>query len=993
MPAIFFVVLAPAPAGAHPYVVQVVPGPGTVVRTPPAEIEIAFTERVVLEGSRLELTDAEDRKVVLGPLREPKGGPGLAADVEEALPGAVYTVSWTVLGDDGHTASGDYRFAAPDDRGRPPPGAENLSATGGPADQAPASEGPFRVLGRWIGLLGAALLLGGAALGARLRGRLDPDTEALVAARGVRLGRIGWILALIGAVASVAAAASAGAGGPRLEVALATSTGTLALARLAGVVVGGLPALAFRPGRRRDDLLGAVGALFLGVEAASGHLSALTSGRLPAGMFQALHLVAAGVWVGGLGTLAYGVAGVPAAARAGAWRMMARAFSPLAAGAAAVVVITGTVAAVREVDHRYFLRYSAYGQFLLVKLALVAGMLVLGGVAGRALARKIRATEERTAARTLSLGGMLRSEATLGIAVLLLAATLAGVAQGRGQPLPAQRGSVLAGPAFANAVVGQAVVRLALAPAAPGRNRLTVVSGGATGAGAEAAPTDAEPASTGETPAPPPTRPLNEARSLEASLSCACASEPVKATLKRGDAAWHTDVDLPTAGVWRASLTLDGQAAVAPVALRVDDAGAPGAAPVVVAGPADLSGADARRCRSFQLGMVLALGFLNADGGVGGRKVVLEASDDGGDPDRARASAERLGQRAHLAAPCGRGAASAGRAFGSDLPVVVADPSIPPFEGERVFRLAGDPYAEGWAVARVVIRSTFRVAPGAPRSVAVLSEAGDPSTERTLAGLRAGLDLDPDVAEKVEGERPPEIRGVKILPLVWEKGAPLAPLLQSAIDSTQHVASLLRIDPDELAPGLDSADAAEIRQTNAVVVPNRHFDEGFYLASELGRRGGIIVLGEVAPDSAESLVYTKLVLSFFTGERPTIDGLRGYLAGKAIAEGLRGGPSAGEIARRLRLLGPFSDGVVSGWSPAAAAAGSWRFLLYRGNFVPMGLIPGDDPAPGRFFDEGAWTRVETRNVGLCSPQKTFAPSGKCTPSTSARGDGDQKETG
>ncbi len=467
----------------------------------------------------------------------------------------------------------------------------------------------------------------------------------------------------------------------------------------------------------------------------------------------------------------------------------------------------------------------------------------------------------------------------------------------------------------------------------------------------------------------------------------------MKASLRRGSAAWHTDVDLPAAGVWRASLALDGQPAVAPVALRVDDAAAPGAPPVIVAAPADLSGPDARRCRSFQLGMVLALGFLNADGGVAGRKVVLEAADDGGDPERAAELAGKLRRGAHVAAPCGQGAASAGRAFGPDVPVVVAFPGAPLFEGDRVFRLAGDPYAEGWAMARTVTRSTFKVAPGAPRSIAVLSDAGDPSTERVVAGLRAGLALDPDVAEKVEGERPPDTRNVKVVTLVHEEGAPLPPLVRTAIDATQHVASLLRADPDELATALDTLGDKEIDRTNAAVVPNRHFDEGFIRASELGRRGGVLALGEVAPDSAESLVYTKLVLAIFTGERPTIDGMRGYLAGKAIAEGLRGGTSAGEVARRLRLLGPFSDGVVSGWSPAAPAAGSWRFFLYRANFIPMGLIPGDDPAPGRFFDEGAWNRVVTRNVGLCGPQKAFSATAECKPPATARPKSDQKETG
>ncbi len=982
--------LAPGTAGAHPYVVQVVPAPGTVVRTPPPEIEIAFTEAVVLEGSSLVVEDAKGRKVQLGPLRKPKGGPGLAADVKETLPGAVYTVRWVVLGDDGHTASGDYRFAAPDDEGRPPPGAENLSATGGPADQRPASEGPARILLRWTGLVGAAILLGAATLGARLRGRLDPGLESVAAARGARLSRVGWLLALVGAVGSVVAAASAGAGGASLEVALATSTGTLALVRLAGVVVAGVPAFLGR-GRRGDDLLGAAGALFLGVEAASGHLTGLTSGRLVAGVLQISHLVAAGVWVGGLGTLAYTVAGVPSHQRTAAWRALARAFSPLAAGAAAVVVVTGTVAAVREVDHRYFLRYSAYGQFLLVKLALVAGMLVLGGWAGRTLARKDRAPAATGGARQPALSGVLRSEAALGVAVLLFAATLAGVAQGRGQPLPAQRGSVLAGPAFANAVVGQAVVRLALSPGAPGPNRLTVVSGGDTGAAARPAAGEAQRSPEGDVGAESP-EPLVAARSMEASLTCSCAKETVKVSLRRGGAAWHSDVDLPSAGVWRAALAVDGQAAVAPVALRVDDAAAPGAPPVVVAAPADLSGPQARRCRSFQLGMVLALGFLNADGGVGGRKVVLEATDDGGDPKQARAAAERQRSSAVLGAPCGGGAAEAGRAFGSDLPVLVADPTTAPFEGERVFRLAGDPYAEGWAMARTVVRSTFQVAPGAPRSIAVVSDAGDPSTERALAGVRAGLALDPEVAQQVEGERPPDGRDVKVVALTHEAGAPLADMVRTATRSDVHVATFLRVAPDDLAPALDALTDPEIDFTNAVVVPNRHFDEGFYRASELGRRGGIFVLGEVAPDSAESLLYTKLVLSIFTGERPTIDGMRGWMAGKAVVEGLRGGTSAAEIARRLRLLGPFSDGVVSGWSPAAPSAGSWRFFLYRGNFIPMGLIPGDDPAPGRFFDEGAWNRVVTRNTGLCGPQKSFAPDAECTPAPAAK-PGNTKETG
>ena len=77
-------------------------------------------------------------------------------------------------------------------------------------------------------------------------------------------------------------------------------------------------------------------------------------------------------------------------------------------------------------------------------------------------------------------------------------------------------------------------------------------------------------------PVPAPAPALMAAQSVEVSLACICVKQPVKASLRRGSGAWHVDVDLPAAGVWRTSLVVDDQPAVAPVALRVDDAAAPG---------------------------------------------------------------------------------------------------------------------------------------------------------------------------------------------------------------------------------------------------------------------------------------------------------------------------------------------------------------------------------------------------------------------------------
>jgi hypothetical protein len=396
---------------------------------------------------------------------------------------------------------------------------------------------------------------------------------------------------------------------------------------------------------------------------------------------------------------------------------------------------------------------------------------------------------------------------------------------------------------------------------------------------------------------------------------------------------------------------------------------APGAPPYEISSIGDLSGPAARRCRSFELGLEMALAFLNAKGGIGGRKIVVRAADDAGDPTRARQLAEQS-RRAALAVPCGPTAAVTAGVLGQHMPVVVADALAPPVAGPRVYRLAGDPYAEGWADGRTVARTAFLTRPDAPRRVAVLVEAGDPAADRIVAGLKAALALDPVEAAKVEGTKSPSAADVAVDVLRHEPGTPLAPLAVQAADGSRYMSSFLAADPAALGPALDTLNDDQIVRAPALLAASREFDETFLRSSKIGRRGDVKIFGEVAPDSAESLVYTKLVFTIFPGEQPSIDGLRGYMAGKALAIALDKGASSGDgLAGHLRDLTLFSDGVVSGWSPAAPAAGSWRFFLYKGSFVPSGLQPGEKPEAGRFFAEGgAWSRVATGNVGLCGPQ-------------------------
>lgn len=343
----------------------------------------------------------------------------------------------------------------------------------------------------------------------------------------------------------------------------------------------------------------------------------------------------------------------------------------------------------------------------------------------------------------------------------------------------------------------------------------------------------------------------------------------------------------------------------------------------------------------------------------------------------------------HLAAPCGRGAAAAADVLGADLPVILGDAQSPLLAGERIFRLTADPFAEGWAVGRTTLRGAFIGRPDVPRRMSVVIDEGETGEdrgvegdERALAGLRAALALPPsDAVAAIEGDAAPSGVDVEVEVLRRRPGEDLLPLVRAAIDPSRFASAFLRADARDLAAALDGLTNEELAGPAAVFVGTRQFDEAFVRGSRLGRRGDIIHLGEVAPDSAESLVYTRLVNSLYPGEQPAVDGLRGYMTGKAMTEALRGGASAEGLAARLTPLGPFSDGVVSGWSPAAPAAGSWRFFLYKGSFIPSGLLPGEEPNPGRFFPEGgAWSRVNTRNIGLCGPQKQFAgPAPECVP--------------
>src|SRR3954454_5946958 len=383
-----------APAAAHPTLAQAAPAAGLSAPSAPGAVQLAFSERAVARGSRITVRGPRGA-VATGPLRSGAGGRTLSVGVRGRLAPGVYDVAWTALGEDGHTTGGRFRFGIEGPHGAPPPGAERLSGAGGVGrgEQSGTAQDVVSVVARWLGVLAASLLAGGALLAWRF-------TPAR--ARWRRLAGPALLVALAMAAEGALAAAQAGAGGGfDLSLLMASGAGIAALVRLGVLLAGG--AVAAAAPRARDAAFAAGGVWALAATAVDGHAA---SDSAAAVVGQEMHVLAAGVWLGGLLLLALA---------AGHRARAARAFAPMAASALGLAALTGVLAAVREVHRWYFLRWSDYGRVVIAKTAVVAVAAALGAVT----TLRGRGSSWRAFA----------GEGTLVLGVLALAATLAGLAQ------------------------------------------------------------------------------------------------------------------------------------------------------------------------------------------------------------------------------------------------------------------------------------------------------------------------------------------------------------------------------------------------------------------------------------------------------------------------------------------------------------------------------------------------------------------------------------
>ena len=471
-------------AAAHGTLQSSDPSDGSSLARAPSAVTLRFTERPDPGLSTVRVLDSSGRVVAGGPARPVPGRPAELRVPLEGLPAGGYTVTWRIVSAvDGHRTDGVFGF------GVGPAAGPRLPATQAVAEvRTTSAPAPLAVAGRWAWYWGLALLVGAAATGLLVFGGRLPGRPGPLLGLGLAAATAG--------LAAMTTAARADAAVP-LGHMLTSTTGhwllwraaTLAAAAVAAWSVAtrraaappdpgpgpatAEPALPARSaGAWALVALGTAGAAGMLVHALAGHAAGPSSLRLLNLLAQWAHLLAVGVWIGGLAWL---LAALSARGAAFSTREVVVRFSRLAGISLAVVVLTGVARTVDELGGWRRLADSGFGRALDLKLVLFAGLVALGALNRYRIVPLFSAGSRRRAAARLrrSVG----AELSLAAAVLAAAALLSQLAPGvpAGGSRPARPGPVAAPALQATGSDWATTIRVSLTvtPGAAGPNRFT----------------------------------------------------------------------------------------------------------------------------------------------------------------------------------------------------------------------------------------------------------------------------------------------------------------------------------------------------------------------------------------------------------------------------------------------------------------------------------------------------------------------------------------
>ncbi len=374
-------------ASAHSEIARSDPANGGMVATGATSLTLWFDEPISENGYSFAIRAADPDKPPVDVTAKLDDGATVVHLATPPLEQGTYTISWAVIGDDGHPTRGTVIFGS----GFRPDGIPDSGAT---------LPDPFQLGIRVIDLVGTLLALGALSIVGRVAGAFERG--------GIRLRRRVLTLGVVGAAVSLGAGVLTPLLTIRAQVAglselpsavrdllIGSSWGMIWLVRLSAIVVALVALVRARrnppasrpyaaPARRARVLAVATAALAVSavIDASAGHASTLPARSGLAVLAAALHVLAAGVWAGGLLVLVLTVVPVMRlqarerrAVVPDAWK----AFGPRAALASGVLVATGLYGAGRHVGSVTTLTHDVYGWAVIAKVLLLCVALAIAG--------------------------------------------------------------------------------------------------------------------------------------------------------------------------------------------------------------------------------------------------------------------------------------------------------------------------------------------------------------------------------------------------------------------------------------------------------------------------------------------------------------------------------------------------------------------------------------------------------------------------------------
>jgi copper transport protein len=402
----------------------------------------------------ISLKDANGKVFALASPESDRGDPlTVVVRVPQLLTAGRYTVAWRTAASDGHPSHGTFSFVllaspvTPSNALVSQSGAADTIVSGVAAtasstssestEEADAASSVSNSLARAFSFVGLLVLIGATTFRMVVLPRaveINTEIRARMERRAAVLGVAASVLVILSALARINLESEMMSTMPdmqtmsMMDMAMHTRWG-FALRLELGAALVALVSFGLAVRRVRGTwLLATISAIVLAVTPAlAGHAAA--SPRFTSLMIASdfLHVLGASSWLGSL--FAVLIVGVPVSfALHGAerWSSVAslvNSFSPLALASASVVVVSGLVASWVHLEHLSALWQTAYGQTLLIKLALVATTLMVGAYNFRRVQPQL-VNEEGTARLRRSAS----VELLLGFLIIVVTGFLTGIA-------------------------------------------------------------------------------------------------------------------------------------------------------------------------------------------------------------------------------------------------------------------------------------------------------------------------------------------------------------------------------------------------------------------------------------------------------------------------------------------------------------------------------------------------------------------------------------